>query len=67
MNRIRMDEYGTDNHGLNETWLVLPSGLVVEVSPISLMRNALENLPEDIAEEQLKAFERFLTNIQYDG
>ena len=64
---VRIDEYETDNRGLNETVIVLKNGTRIDVSPPDLMRNALENLPEEMVEETLQAFEQFLTNIRYDG
>ena len=34
---------GTDNRDMSETWLTLPDGTVVDVDPVELFKNALEN------------------------
>lgn len=44
----RITQYETDNRDVNTTWLTLPDGTVVEVDPIELFRNAMENVSEGV-------------------
>ncbi len=39
----RVTEFDIDNRDVNCTWLHLKDGTIVEVDPVELFRNALEN------------------------
>lgn len=58
--RINSIDCTLNNRDSGETWLGLPGGQVVEVRPIDLMRNMIENLPEDIVEATMNMFDTFL-------
>lgn len=51
--RITVTPDMIDNRDLSETWLNLPNGQVVEVNPIDLAINALENAHEQMDYHEL--------------
>ena len=50
----RIYQFETDNRDLSETWLHLPDGTIVQVDPIKLFQNALENAVHVFAEVEVK-------------
>jgi hypothetical protein len=64
MNRLTPSQYTTDNRDISETWLHTPEGLTIEVRPADLVRNVLENLPEEVSKKYLNRFNQLFDDLE---
>jgi len=61
---VRRTVVELDNRDQSETWLWLEDGSRVEVDPIELFENLLENMPIEVADEIIERVLTFRSQCQ---